>query len=144
VPGNQSPPVATTGFGDDGEASRVVKVIDDDEGTCCVAFPKSNDCLRTLFDCLQCTTSNIYQYWQLLHTSHVHCFTEAGDCLSIHRSIQYTHTSPNTRLTLCCPHRKPTWRTRKLRARRTRKPRFGSRTCPRLTRNKIRTRSTTS
>ena len=27
----QSPPVATTGFGDDGEAVRVIKVIDDDE-----------------------------------------------------------------------------------------------------------------
>ena len=27
----QSPPVATVGFGDDGEASRVIKVIDDDE-----------------------------------------------------------------------------------------------------------------
>ena len=27
----QSPPVATTGFGDDGEVSRVIKVIDDDE-----------------------------------------------------------------------------------------------------------------
>ena len=27
----QSPPVATTGFGDDGEVTRVIKVIDDDE-----------------------------------------------------------------------------------------------------------------
>jgi hypothetical protein len=29
----------------------------------------------------------------------VHCFTEAGDCLSIHRDIQYTHTQ-DSRLTL--------------------------------------------
>ena len=28
----------------------------------------------------------------LLHTSQVHCFTEAGDCLSLHRDIQYTCT----------------------------------------------------
>jgi hypothetical protein len=30
-PNRQGPPVATTGFGDDGEAVRVIKVIDDDE-----------------------------------------------------------------------------------------------------------------
>jgi len=29
---------------------------------------------------------------EILHTSQVHCFTEAGDCLSIHRDIQYNHT----------------------------------------------------
>jgi hypothetical protein len=34
------------------------------------------------------------------NTSQRHCFTEAGDCLSIHRDIQHTHTSPNTGLTL--------------------------------------------
>ena len=28
----------------------------------------------------------------LLHTSQVHCFTEAGDCFSLHRDIQYTCT----------------------------------------------------
>ena len=32
-----------------------------------------------------------------LHISHTHCFTEAGECLSIHRDIQYTHAR---RLTL--------------------------------------------
>ena len=47
-------------------------------------FPNPSDCVMPL---VEYTTGNIYQYWQQLHTAQVHCFTEAGDCLSIHRDI---------------------------------------------------------
>ncbi len=43
-----------------------------------IVFPKSQHRSMPL---VECTTSNIYQYWQLLHTSQVHCLP-----------IQYTHT----------------------------------------------------
>ena len=39
-----------------------------------------------------CVTTRPSLKGSALHTSQVHCFTEAGDCLSIHRPIQYTQT----------------------------------------------------
>ena len=59
-------------------------------------FPKSNHGLTRLFDYLSTRPS---LKGSILHTSQVLCFTEAGDCLSIHRPIQYTHTQ-DSRLTL--------------------------------------------
>ena len=51
-----------------------------------IVFPKSQHRSMPL---VECTTSNIYQYWQLLHTAHVRCLP-----------IQYTHTLADSRLTL--------------------------------------------
>ncbi len=41
------------------------------------AFPNPADCLMPLFEC---TTRNIYQYWQQLHTSQVHCLPIQATC----------------------------------------------------------------
>ena len=99
VPDSQPTPVA--GDGDDGNSAS------DKNGTWAVDVLRNAllfryglglsqiqaRCLMPLPDCLRSALLvTVPALAAVTNTSRVHCFTEAGDCLSIHRDIQYTRT----------------------------------------------------
>jgi hypothetical protein len=97
VPDSQPTPVA--GDGDDGNSAS------DKNGTWAVDVLRNTllfryglglsqiqaRCLMPLPDCLRSALLvTVPALVAVTNTSRVHCFTEAGDCLSIHHDIQYT------------------------------------------------------